>query len=72
MLCIKNRWLVGLCLFGLRARPQAWRSSRSSSAQPRLSPERPPYRGATFVRVTFFAKSMRTRKAECSDVGLSP
>jgi hypothetical protein len=52
-------------------RPQPWRSSRSASAQPRLSPERPPYRGVTFVKVTFFAKSIRMRKAECSGVGLS-
>ena len=72
MLCIKNRWLVGLCLgFGL------WAPSAGLAQQPirigattALTGEAS-IQGATFVKVTFFAKSMRMRKAECSGVGLS-
>ncbi len=72
IVCVKIvGWSAIASVFGLWARPQARRSSPSASAQPRLSPERPPYRGATFVKVTFFAKSTRMRKAECSGVGLS-
>ncbi len=70
MLCIKNRWLVGLCLgFGL------WAPSAGLAQQPIRIGATTALTGEAsiqaFVKVTFFAKSMRMRKAECSGVGLS-